>query len=443
MKRLYDFLFLVALGWACAPEPTSTATYFHGMGLIPGEGQRVVHDAAMVVDNGEIVAAGEASTIETPAGARRVDLSGRTVMPLLNSLHVHLGYLVDNVMAAENYARESILADLDTHLSYGVGSVLVLGTDGGETAFQIREEQRAGKLLGARLFTVGRGVTSVGGWPTTIAPIAKVPQQVATEEEARAAVRAMIEKKADAIKIWVDDAGGSVPKIAPELYRAAIDEASQSGVPVLAHVFYLEDAKELVQAGVSALAHSIRDEVVDDALVAAMRERNVFYVPTLVTHEAGVAYADAPEWVGEPAMARSVSASVIETLKSDAFVESQRSSAGLDAAREQYRIALENVKKLADGGVRIALGTDSGTPNRFPGYFEHRELELMVDAGLTPLQAIEAGTTVGGEILGLRNAGVIAPGSEASFLVVEGDPASDIRATRNVSKVYIRGDEVP
>ena len=175
-------------------------------------------------------------------------------MPLLHSVHVHLGYLIGEGMAAENYSRESILADLESHAHYGLGSVLSLGADPGDIAFNLREDQKAGRAGGARLFTVGGGLTSIGGWPTNIAAIAAGPQQVETEEEAREAVRAMAEKKADAIKIWVDDGGGRLPKISPELFGAAIDEASEHGLKVLAHVYYLDDAKALVEAGVSGIS---------------------------------------------------------------------------------------------------------------------------------------------------------------------------------------------
>ena len=291
-------------------------------------------------------------------------------------------------------------------------------------------------------FTVGRGITVKGGWPTVIAALAEAPQQVETEEEARGAVRAMADKKVDAIKIWIDDVGGRIPKISPELYGAAIDEAKKHGLPVLAHVFYLADAKELVKAGITGFAHSVRDEPIDDALVSAMKARDVFYIPTLVAHEVGFSYADVPAWEVSRYGAKRLRRCDRQT-EERRLCRGAKNEPGLPAAREQFAIALENVKKLADAGVRIVLGTDSGTTNRFPGYFEHRELELMVDAGLSPLQAIEAGTTVGGEILGLKNAGTLAAGSDASFIVVDGDPSTDIRATRNIENVYVRGEVLP
>jgi imidazolonepropionase-like amidohydrolase len=436
-------LTLALLTFACASSETpatSTATFFHGMTLISGDGAAPIENAALVVDEGAVVAVGGSDVVTRPAGAESIDLSGRTIMPLLHSVHVHLGYLTNDGMAAENYSRESIVADLERHAHYGIGSVLALGTDAGDTAFEIREDQRAGRLGGARLFTVGRGITSVGGWPSTIAAIAAAPQQVATQEEARAAVQAMADKDADAIKIWVDDGGGSLPKISRELFGAAIDEASQHGLDVHAHVYYLEDAKALVTAGVSGLAHSIRDADVDDELIEMMLANDVVYVPTLVAHQSSSAYADQEEWIGEASMRETVDAAVIDALTSSDYVDSLRSNPALAAQREEYATALRNLEKLNDAGVRIALGTDSGTTTRFPGYFEHRELALMVDAGMTPEEALTAGTRNSAEVLGLT--GTLSEGAPADFMVLASNPLDDINNTRNIEDVFVGGQRL-
>ena len=438
MKQSTLIAFAIFAIGCSQPEPTSTATHFHGMTLIAGDGSDAIANAAMIVDHGTIVTVGDADSVSAPPGASHVDLSGRTIMPLLHSVHVHLGYLIGEGMAAENYSRESILRDLESHAHYGIGSVLSLGSDPGDTAFNLREDQKAGRAGGARLFTVGRGLTSVGGWPTNIASIAAAPQQVETEEEAREAVRAMAEKKADAVKIWVDDGGGRLPKISPELFGAAIDEAGQHGLKVLAHVYYLDDAKALVEAGVSGLAHSIRDQEVDDELIEMMLANDVFYAPTLVAHQSSGAYADEEAWIGEASMRETVDAAVVDKLMSAEYVENLNASAGLPAQREQYQTALVNVKKLSDAGVIIALGTDSGTTNRFPGYFEHRELKLMVDAGMTPAQAITAGTKDSAAVVGL--AGTLSEGAPADFLVLATNPLEDIRSTRDIDAVYVAGE---
>jgi imidazolonepropionase-like amidohydrolase len=431
---------VVALAGCAAEPPASTATHFFGMRLVPGDGSPPIENAGMLVDSGRIVAVGPNDSIQMPAGAHHVDFSGSTLMPLLHSLHVHVGYLKGSAMAAENYSRESIQEDLNRHAHYGVGSVLVLGSDAGDTVFQLRKDQREGRGSGARLFTVGRGITSVGGWPTTIAAIAAAPQQVETEEQAREAVRALKAQSVDAVKIWVDDAGGRVPKIAPELYRAAIDEAEKNDLDVYAHVFYLEDARGLVEAGVSVLAHSIRDQEIDDELVTRMKEKDVLYVPTLVAHEAGIAHADGAAWIGEASMRETVSPDVVDALLSEEFVASARANPGLAASREQYAVALRNVKKLADAGVRIGLGTDSGTTHRYPGYFEHRELELLVDAGLSPGEAIAAGTGTSAPMLGQM--GTLTEGAAADFLVLGSNPLESIANTRDIQAVYMGGKAI-
>lgn len=439
---------LVALA-GCAPEPAqeqerapSSATFFSGMTLITGDDRGPIEDAGLLVEDGSVVAVGPVETLEVPQGASTVDLSGRAVMPTIHSLHTHLGYLGgSNTMKAENYSRESVLADLERHAYYGVSVVLALGTDPGETAFRIREDQAAGRVGGARLYTAGRGITAKGGWPTTIAALADVPQQVGTEEEAREAVRALAAQKVDVVKIWIDDAGGTLPKLAPELYRAVIDEAKKNDLATMAHVFYLEDAKSLVEAGIDGLAHSIRDREVDDELVEMMRGRDVFYVPTLSAHQASVAYADENPWIEETVLTETLDHTVVEELTSDEFVASQRASSGLKAAREQYRIAVANAKRLGEAGIRIAVGTDSGTTNRFPGFFEHREMELLVDAGLSPEEAIASATRIPAAILD-TNGGILAPGRMASFLVLDRNPLEDITATRDIADVYLAGEKL-
>ena len=445
--RLISIACVLALAAAgCTPgepEPAagaSAATYYSGARVIVGDGTPPIDSAAFIVENGRFTAVGAADEVPAPEGAAHVDLAGQTVMPLMHSLHVHVGYLRGKDFSADNYSRESIADALDRYLYYGIGSVLVLGSDAGDTAFELREEQRQGRAGGASLFTAGRGITSEGGWPTTIAALADAPQQVTTEAEAREAVQRLADRDVDIIKVWVDDAGGRIPKIAPELSAAVIDEARQHGLSVVAHVFYLNDAKALAEAGVAGFVHSIRDAEVDEELIDVMTRNDVFYVPTLSAHESAFSYGDRPTWVGEAAMRETLNPSMIEWLMSDEFVSGVRDNPSGDALREQYRIAEANVKTLSDAGVRIGLGTDSGTTNRFPGYFEHREIELMVAAGLSSTDAVKAATQVSAGILGLDDVGTIAAGKRADFLVLSDDPAADIIATRRIADVSRAGE---
>ena len=396
----------------------------------------------MIADRGTIAAIGDNATVAAKAGgAKSIDLGAVTVMPLLHSLHVHPGYTQGTSLAARNYSRASILADLRRYAHYGIGSVLTLGSDAGDTALSLRTEQRQGLTEGARLFTAGRGITVNNGWPTHVPVFADLPHQVATAEQGRAAVRALAESGVDVVKIWVDDGGGRVAKLPPAVYQAVIDEANARDLPVCAHVFYLEDARKLVDAGVSCLAHSIRDTDVDDAFIAMMKERDVLYVPTLVAHELVLAHADNAQWIGEPAMRETVSADVIAQVKSDAFVANVRKNPQLSALREQYAVAQRNLKRLHDAGVRIGLGADSGLLHRYPGYFEHRELELMVKAGMSAQDAIRAGTYVGARALGVADE--LTKGAPASFIALEKNPLDNIVHTRQIKAVYMHGEPAP
>jgi imidazolonepropionase-like amidohydrolase len=433
-------------------------TYFEHGRVLVGDGT-VIEDAAFVVEDGIITAIGPASEVDHPAGSDRFDLANHTVMPFLHNLHGHVGYGGGAIFSASLYSRESILEDLNRYLYYGVGSVTVLGSDTGDTAFEIRDDQKAGTAGGARIFTAGRGITGRGGWPTSIPALADAPIQVNSEEEARQAVRDMAAKQVDFIKVWVDDnrtvtgqiyrAGrltdqySTIPKLRSEYYEAVIDEAHQNNIRVVAHVLYLNDAKSLVAAGVDGLVHSIRDRNVDQALIDAMLENEVFYVPTLTGHESAFIYGDEPDWVGEQAMRETVSAGSSARLTSPRTVGLAKQDPNAGLARRQYATALLNLKTLFDAGVTIAMGTDSGAMNRFPGYFEHRELKLMVDAGLTPEQVIRAATQTSAKLLGIEETtGTLAAGRLADFVLMPSDPNDDILNTRDIAEVFQGGRQV-
>ncbi len=464
MNRVWLLALVLLVVSACgAPEevgsdePEILVTYFENGTLILGDGSAPIEDGAFIVTDGIITAVGPKSEVAHPPGADRFDLSDHTVMPFLYSIHSHVGLLVGSDMAAENYTRDNILLDLDRYLYYGVGTIGVMGSDAGDVAFEIRSEQ-VGNRTGTQLLTAGRGITARRGWPTNLAPLADIPYQVGTEDEAREAVRELVANNVDFIKVWVDDgrqvsgqifrAGrlvndySSVPKLSPALYGAIIDEAHQNNTRVVAHVRYLNDAKGLVDAGIDGLVHSIRDRDVDDALIEAMLANDVFYVPTLTAHQAQFIYADEPDWVGESPMRESVSPAVVSRISSRGFVGTLQQDLNLPGWRAEFDTAMRNVKKIHDAGVPVGLGTDSGTTNKFPGYFEHRELELLVEAGVAPLQAIQIAVHTTAQLLGLGDAGGLLVGMRGDFFLVPDDPLDQMSASRNIAEVFFGGRQV-
>ena len=404
-----------------------------GARLVIGDG-RVIEDGALLVEGDTITRIGRRGEIAAPAGSTRVDVAGKTIMPGIVLAHGHVGYLRDTTFARENYTRENLIDHLNRYLYYGVVAMMSTGTDPGDLPFDLRNNEHPGALFR----TAGRGLAAPDASTGNLA-MRSVPYGVATEEEARRDVRELSAKKPDFVKIWVDDRNGTVKKLSPPLYRAIIDEAHKHRLRVIAHVYYLADARDLVDAGVDGFLHLVRDEEMDDALVGAMKAKRVFVTPNLSTSEAGT-YASKPAWLNDPLLAESASPKMIRKV-SDVY--SARAGGPVrTAATLSYQKQQRSVARLNAAGVTIALGDDTGLENTFYGYGEHRELELMVAAGMTPMQAIVASTKTSAELLHLDRFGTLDRGKRADFVVLDANPLEKIDNTKKIASVYQRGMRV-
>ncbi|MCI0659735.1 MAG: amidohydrolase family protein [Acidobacteria bacterium] len=423
-------------------QSTNDTIVIDGANIWDGSGGPVIRDGRLVFKGDRIQAVGPRASVRIPDGATVIKAEGKTLIPGLINAHGHVGMTRGLKAGKENYDRENILAHLRQYARYGVTTLLSLGTDL-EEIFALRGPAKPDETPRATVFTAGRGFTGKAGYPAVLPGNAGIPREVDSVEEVRVNIAELAKQKVDMVKIWVDDHWGHYKKIRPDLYRAIISEAHKNQLRVMAHIFYLEDAKQLVDAGIDGFAHSIRDKEIDDALLASLKQKKTFVAPTLVREESTFVYAQPPAFLDDPFFSRLVAPEIIRQLKDPAYGERVKSDPDFSKYPGQLKMGQKNLKKLLDAGITLVFGSDSGPPARFQGFFEHRELELMVEAGLTPLQALQIATSRTAATLGIsRDFGTLAKGKRADLILLDADPLLNISNTRQINKVWVGGRPV-
>jgi|SRR5579871_332664 len=424
---------------ALLPSAFGEVKVFRNFTLIDGTGKPAVPSSAMIVTNGRITWIGPVDALKAPAAAETIDLSGKFLMPGVVNTHTHIGNTVDLDQDKKNYTAESVEKNLKIFAEYGVTTAFSMGTDQ-DLIFKIRAVQRAsGRPTVARVFTAGQGLVFKGGY----GGLAGVNRQFADVSEIPAAVDAQAAKHPDVIKFWMDDELGHFPKMPYAMAKAIIDQAHKRHLRVLAHVFYLADATELANDGVDGFVHAVRDKPVDQALLDSMKKHNTWQLAGTLEREASMfAYGKTPAFLNDPLFVRAVSPNVIKILSDPAHQKQIASDPSYSQYPKIFEMAKANYKKEADSGIRYAMGTDTGPPGRFPGFGEHWEMELMQEAGLTPMQVIVASTRTGAEFLDAKDLGTIEKGKWADLLVLDANPLDDIHNMRKIASVWIGGNKV-
>lgn len=411
LARYAAFVLALALVPVRATQ-AQVVTAFTGVTLIDGTDRAPIANATLLVRDGRVVAAGASAGVAIPAGAVRVPLEGKVIMPGLINSHGHA----------------SSVAELATYAAYGVTTVYSLG---GEPApvFEARNARRDGKPLapplGARVFVAGPVLT-----PTT-------------PSEARAQVADVAAQKVDIVKIRVDDNLGLGAKMTPEVYRAVINEAHARGLRLAVHMYYFADAVDLLNSGADFIAHSVRDVPVNDAFAISLRAKNVCYSPTLMREVSTFVYESTPAFFSDSLFLAHANRAWMATVQEPARMEATRTSASAQQYKKQLPVAIRNLKTLSDAGVRIAMGTDTGPMGRFQGYFELMELEMMVEAGMTPRQVLMAATRDAASCMQIdKELGTLEPGKWADFVVLHANPLDNISNVRKQHSVWIGGKRV-
>jgi imidazolonepropionase-like amidohydrolase len=367
------------------------------------------------------VAVGTKESVNIPEHATVHDVTGKTIIPGLINAHGHVG----DVKGIEggHYSRENIIDNLSIYARYGITTVVSLGGDKAD-AETLRAVNDTTDTQHARLFIAGEIINGK------------------TPEEAMAVADSNHRMGVDIMKIRVDDNLGTSPKMPEEIYRAAIQRAHALGYKMATHMYYLDDARKLLDAGSDMLAHSVRDLPVDDAFIQLIKQKKACYCPTLTRELSTFVYEDTAAFFSDPFFTREYDATIIAPLLDPARQQKMRDSKSAQMYKKQLPVAKANLKTLCNQGVPIVFGTDSGVPTRFIGYFEHIEMSMMADAGLTPQQILLSATKNPAEYLGLKDVGTLAPGHWADFVVLDADPLTNIENVRKINAVFIGGHEV-
>lgn len=398
------------------------------------DGTATERRCVVIGEDGKVRAVVPAGMSQGSSAAPVLDRAGCTALPLLADAHVHLGISDGVTESPELHRLDVIDAQLQHYLRHGIGHVLSLGLDQPwlQEVLQRRlAEGGPGPAL-ASAYSAGTGFGAVDGWPPELtAPERRFRPQ--TVEAARAQVAGLAARGVRALKIWVDDFGGTMPKIPRPVIRSIAEAARRLAITTFAHVYFRDDAADLVEAGIDVLAHSIRDVPIDAAFARTISESGATLVPTLVREETDLAFAQADNFYLDDPLYRQSAGDLIGPLR---LLGSTGEPARLSRNLEN---AMVNLRTCVEAGVPVGLGTDSGFRTKLGGFAEHRELELMHAAGLAASDCLKAGLQTGKRLFATALTD-IAAGEPASFLIVRGNPLADIRTTRNVVDVWVRGE---
>ncbi len=447
MKRLHLpaaglALILAGCGQPAAPEAEAPgALALVGAQLIDATGAPPVADSVVVVRDGRIVSAGPRDTTPVPDGAETLDLTGKTIIPGLVNLHVHY-----------REGPEEIERQFRSQLHYGVTTSRSIGSDSPERVAHLLES--AGHPDAPRTYTAGTGFSYPGGFN------AAGRNAPTTEEEARELVRNQIALGVHFIKMWVNEVAEPGLKIPPEIRAAIIDEAIQNGAIPVAHIDDEADGRQLVEAGLRDFLHStvltfgpgagvpVDDPDPSPEFIRMCLDNGVYFTPTLSIVQNRWHFAEHPELLEDPGLR-----AAFDLYNPDALAgwddPARRAEVvdapGFEDRKAAFRQVQDFVKTMHDAGVAVALGNDAGTPNVPFGWGMHHEMELYVEAGLTPMDAIVAATATGAAQMppvGEADYGTLEAGKVADLIVLNADPLADIRNTLEIDRVMRLGEWV-
>ena len=392
---------------------------------------RIVDPAAEEVREGHLlirdgVIVGEVTEAPEDFAGETVDLGGQWLIPGLVDLHTHS---YGNMAPGNAFEQVGTAAVAQRLLYAGVTGFLDLfGYE--DFLYGLRAQQRAGEIGGADIYASLSCLTATEGHCTEYG----VPTRVMdSPEDARRVVADLAQKQPDVVKI-VYAPTGRMPSIDKETLAAAVETATEHGLKTVIHINTWQDVRDAVAAGASAVTHVPREPIPDD-VAALLAEHGVASIPTLAVQTELDDFLFDPEVLGNP-LARALSPEAVRAAYRTDDIQA-RFADRRDGMATRDATILASVKAMADAGVTILTGTDAGNWGTLQGYSMHRELIKLVEAGLSPWQALAAATTAAGDFLG-QPYGVRA-GDAANLVVLAASPLDDIRHTQRIAHVILHG----
>ncbi|MGH8251948.1 MAG: amidohydrolase family protein [Steroidobacteraceae bacterium] len=404
--------------------------------------------STVVIREGRIVQVGPADSIELPDGATVIDGRGKWVVPGLVDAHVHFFqsgniYTRPDVMdfnAVVPYAQEvarnkaRLDATFKVWLASGVTGVVDIG--GPYWNFEVRHRARE-TAAAPRMAVAGPLISMVERPQLDLGdpPIVRID----SAEASRALAARMLERDADYIKVWFIHQQGDDLAAQEAIVKAAGDAAHAAGKKLAVHATELLVAKAALRAGADLLVHSVFDAPVDDEFIALAKRNKLLYCPTLfVMH--GYPLALSNQWKATPEEASRADPEILAAMDDLNEIPAEKLPervAKVMAAKPQPappKVAMDNLRKLADAGITIVMGTDAGNIGTLHGPSIHREMRMMVESGLTPLEVLRSATTNGAMALGrAEDLGEISAGKLADLVVLDADPLAEVG---NLARVH-------
>jgi len=444
MKGLFSFLTtllllssLIAEGQAQTEQRGSSIKVITGATIINGSGHPI-KDAVIVIEATRVTHVGTRSTTKIPGGAEKIDARGKYVIPGLADMHNHL----DDGAFTPRRDQSDYQRNLKTMLGWGFTSIFAPGLSDLKTFTELKRLAAEDTASYPHFFAVARQFGAKGGHGSFQGGY--TPD---TPDEARIAVRELKATGVDAVKLVYSDltyvSKQPWPMLKPEVMTAIIDEAHKNGLKAYVHAPLLKYAKEVLRSGADGLVHGILSDPVDDEFVSLMKKNNAFYIPTHAIFES---VANLSGWAARAA-----------ALDEQGLIPKEVYDVGLNPAtakqweekwnnlnymRERLPVLRSNTKKVWDAGILVIAGSDTGNSGSgvLLGLASRLELLLMVDAGLTPQQVLQAATINAARMIGRdREMGSIAAGKLADLLILDANPLADIRNVRRIYRIVKSG----